>query len=134
MSTTLDLSLSLWAIAQVLLGSLLGAAAALAMQKARSTRFALAVFNVAVCAAAGVLTMSVLRWPHVSMLFALGLVAAAAPLTLALTPAPPVRTVSEAVDYAKRAGAALTMHILYSVGSATAGFVVSLLILALAST
>jgi hypothetical protein len=111
---------------QVGAGAAAGAAIAFAMLRGKRSRFALATFSALVCVGAGVLTMVELRWSHVPVLWAVGLIGAAAPITLALTPPPDITTVSDAMRYLRRAAAALTIHVVYGIGFATLGFFVGL--------
>jgi hypothetical protein len=119
---------------QVGAGAVVGAAIAIAVLKTRRTRFAFATYNALVCVAAGVVTMIALRWPHFPVLAAVGLVGAAAPVTLALTPPPDIATVSDALRYLRRAAAMLAMHVVYGIGFATLGFFVGLSAVAMTFT
>jgi hypothetical protein len=107
---------------------------AIAMMRIGRTRFAFATFNALVCVGAGVLTLVELRWPHVPVLCAVGLIGAAAPITLAVTPPPDITTVPEAMRYLRRAAAAMTIHVMYGIGFATLGFFVGLSAVALTFT
>jgi hypothetical protein len=111
---------------QVCAGAAAGAAIAIPMLRIGRRGFAFATFNALVCVGAGALTMVELRWPDVPVFWAFGLIGAAAPITLALTPPPDIATVSDAMRYLRRAAVTLTVHVVYGVGFATLGFFVAL--------
>jgi hypothetical protein len=111
---------------QVGAGAVVGAIIAMTMLRPGRSRFAFATYNAVVCTTAGVLTMVELRWPHVPVLWAVGLIGAAAPITLALTPLPDITTAADVVRYLRRAAAGLTVHVVYGIGFATLGFFVAL--------
>jgi hypothetical protein len=115
------------AIAQIAVGAAVGATVALIVHYRWPTRFASAAFTVVICTAAGVVTMAMLRWPDVPLLAAVGFVASAAPITLALLTPPRVSSGPEAIDYLKRAATALTIHMVLGIAFAVLGFLLALL-------
>ncbi|MDT5008700.1 MAG: hypothetical protein QOH57_317 [Mycobacterium sp.] len=116
-------ALSVPGVAAVALGAAFGAVAVNALQRSRAGKFVLAAVNASVCGAAGVLVMVMMQWPHFPVLVVVGLVGAAAPLTMTLPPAEPMDTVAEAVRYLRRAAAAMTINLVYGIAAATVGFV-----------
>jgi predicted lysophospholipase L1 biosynthesis ABC-type transport system permease subunit len=120
---------------QIGAGAIVGAVLAVAVQRRCQTRYALVVATGSICAAAGVLAMIGLQWPHLPIWAAVGAVASAAPLSVAVVSDRTIDNAAEARIYLRRTAAAVTIHVLYAVASATVGFVASLsLVLLLGAT
>jgi hypothetical protein len=110
---------------QLASGAAIGAAAAISIQKSTRSRFALAVLNAVACILAGAIITISERSPGTPMLFAAGMVAAAAPITLALAPTDDVRTTTDAVRYLRRVSITVILHVIYGICFATLGFFVA---------
>jgi hypothetical protein len=106
-------------------GALVGAVVVLAIRQARPSGFALAALNVIACTCAGIGAAVSLRAPGVLALIAAGIVAASAPISLALRPATDVRTASDIARYLWRVTGTVTLHLVFGVCFAALGFLVA---------
>jgi uncharacterized membrane protein YfcA len=120
-------TLSFTNILAVVVGALVGTAVTLRCPKRNGEQppSRLSAPMMAICAAAGALTGLTTSWPEVASSLVFGVLSAAGPMTLVLSPAPAIRSAGDAADYLRRAALAVAVNIGCGVGFATVGFIIA---------
>jgi riboflavin transporter FmnP len=117
------LQIELSDLPQLGVGSLLGAFTAIAVLRNRRSRLLLFPFNVAMGIAVGAIVAISLRWPQTTLLVVVGFLASAAPMTLAISPAPLVTSSIDARRYLRRRIRAVASYVVYGIASGIVGFI-----------